>query len=236
MKKSILAYGLAIILGAGVLLGSTNALQAQGAPTGTTKVAIVNVGLVFTKYQKAQFYKTELEAALKPFKDEGNAMTEKAKPYAKLLTEGKVTDPKQKDEYEKYLLTVKRSLEDLELRMKKLVGKKQEEQIVTLYKEVTGAIQGVAQAQGYQLVLGYGQQIDGDVYSVQNIERIMRGMDLGSASPLYVAPVGVDISMDVVKTLNDHYARGNPGIGNPAIGNPGIANPPVQGTTTSQKK
>ncbi len=220
MKKSILAFGLAAILGSAALFytGLVGSVLAQGSPAGATKVAIVNVGLVFTKYEKAQFYKTELEATLKPFKEKGIALTEKAKPYAKLLQEGKVTDPKQKDDYERYLLDVKRSLEDLDMQAKKLVGKKQEEQIVTLYKEVVGAIQGVAQSQGYQLVLGYGQQIDGDIFSVQNINRIMQGMDLGSASPLFIAPVGVDISQDVVTTLNSRY-RGT-----------------VQGTPTSQKK
>ena len=56
MKKTILALGLAAILGSAALFysGLTGTVLAQGSG-GTTKVAIVNVGLVFTKYEKASF-------------------------------------------------------------------------------------------------------------------------------------------------------------------------------------
>ena len=227
VKKIILALSLTAILASVALLhnGFTGSVQAQQSVSGTTKVAIVNVGLVFTKYEKAKFLKGELESTLKPFKDKGMEIAEEAKKYAKVLTENKNLDPKQKDDYEKYLLVLKRRMEDLDMDAKKLIGKKQEEQIVMLYKEVIGAIQGVAKNQGYHLVLGYGQQIEGDIYSFQNINRIMQGMDLGCATPLFITPVGVDISQDVVTTLNTYYR-----------GNAGTPTQTVPGVTTSQQK
>src|SRR5262249_44302133 len=152
---------------AALLLGGLSG-QVQAQATAGTRVAVVNVGLVFTKYEKAIFYKSELENTLKPFKTKGEDIVEKMKPYAKALQEKKVTEPKLKEQYEQYLLQQKRTLEDLEAEAKKLVSKKQEDQIITLYKEVIGTIQKYAQDNGYHLVLGYGQQIDGDPFSFAN--------------------------------------------------------------------
>jgi Skp family chaperone for outer membrane proteins len=166
VKKAILVMGLATLM-----LGLTSRLQAQ--PSGT-RVAIVNVGLVFSKYEKAIFYKQELETTLKPFKVDGEKIAAQMKLYGEPLKEKKVTDPKMKDDYEQYLLRLKREMEDLDVRARKLIGKKQEDQIITLYKEVIGAIQAFAQDNKYQLVLGYGQQIEGDPYSFANINRIMQ--------------------------------------------------------------
>ena len=111
-------------------------------------MAIVNVGLIFTKYEKAKFYKSELETTLKPFKDKGEQIAAEMKKYAKPLQEKTVTDPKLKEQYEQYLLKLKRDMEDLDMQARKLIGKKQEDQIVTLYKEVVGAHSGRGQVAG----------------------------------------------------------------------------------------
>jgi Skp family chaperone for outer membrane proteins len=208
VKKTILALGLAVLM-----LGSlTGRVQAQ--PSTGTRVAVVNVGLVFSKYQKAIFYKAELENTLKPFKAQGEKIAADMKTYGEAIKNKNYKDAKMKDDYEQYFLKLKRDMEDLDGRARKLIGSKQEEQIITLFKEVTGAIQAFAQANGYHLVLGYGQQIDGDMYSIANINRIMQGMDLGSTTPLFLVG-GVDISQPVVDTLNRHYqgaAGATPGI------------------------
>jgi Skp family chaperone for outer membrane proteins len=197
VKKLILAVGLAVL----ALVGATGKTLAQ--TTTGTRVAVVNVGLVFSKYEKAKFYKAELETTLKPFKTEGEKIANQMKTYGEPL-KNKTVDPKLKDQYEQYLLKLKRDMEDLDMQARKLIGKKQEEQIVILYKEVTGAIQAFAKANSYHLVLGYGQQIEGDPYSFANINRMMQGMDLGSATPLYLEG-SVDISQAVVDTLNAYY-------------------------------
>jgi Skp family chaperone for outer membrane proteins len=202
VKNSVLVLGVAALL----VSGSSSHLLAQ-QPAGT-RVAIVNVGLVFSKYEKAKFYKAELETTLKPYKDKGEKIAAEMKKYGEPLKNKAVTDPKLKEQYEQYLLKLKRDMEDVDMEARKLIGKKQEDQIITLFKEVQGAIQGFAQSNGYHLVLGYGQQIEGDMYSFANINRIMQGMDLGSATPLFLVG-GVDISQPVVDTLNAHYRGGS---------------------------
>jgi Skp family chaperone for outer membrane proteins len=139
--------------------------QVQAQATAGARVATVNVGLVFTKYEKA--HKTELEHVLKPYKTKGQRIIEEMKPYAKALREKKVIDAELKDQYEQFLLQQKRTLEDLELEARKLVAKEQKDRI-TLCKEVIGAIQDYATKNGYNLVLGYGQEID-DAFTFANV-------------------------------------------------------------------
>jgi len=211
VKKTILALGLAVLM----LCGVTGRSQAQS--NAGTRIAIVNVGLVFSKYEKAKFYKSELENTLKPFKEKGEGLAAEMKKYGEPVKNGTVTDKKLLEQYQTYLLKLKRDMEDLDMQARKLIGKKQEEQIVTLYKEVVGAIQAYASNNGYQLVLGYGQQIEGDPYTFANINRMMQGMDLGGTTPLFMGQ-GIDISMDVANTLNAHYQRASgPGQSVPGI-------------------
>jgi Skp family chaperone for outer membrane proteins len=218
VKKITLALGLAVLM-----TGSMTArLQAQPS-AGGTKVAVVNIALVFSKYQKAQFLTSETEQVLAPYKKKGEEILAEIKKYLKPIQDGQVKDPNLKAQYEQYLVKLKRDMEDLDMQAKKLIGKKREEQIVMLFKEMTDAINAFAQANGYQLVLGYGQQIDGDLYSFGNINRLMQGMDLGSTTPLYMN-LGVDISQAVVDTLNNHYRAAG-----------GVA-PSVPGTPTSNQK
>jgi Skp family chaperone for outer membrane proteins len=208
VKKNVRTLGLALAVGMGALLlvSPTGRLQAQPSAAGT-RVAIVNVGLVFSKYEKAKFLKAELETTLKPFKTQGEKIKDEYVKYGEAYKKSAATmSQKDKEQYENYLLKLKRDMEDLDMQARKLIGKKQEDQIVVLYKEVVGAVQAFAQANGYQLVLGYGQQIEGDVNSFANINRIMQGMDLGSATPLFMLG-GVDISQLVTDSLNAAYRQ-----------------------------
>ena len=131
VKKTILALGLAVLM-----LGSL-AGRVQREPSTGTRVAVVNVGLVFSKYQKAIFYKAELENTLKPFKAKGEKIAADMKMYGEAIKNKNYKDAKMKDDYEQYFLKLKRDLEDLDGQARKLIGSKQEEQIITLFKEVT---------------------------------------------------------------------------------------------------
>ena len=204
MKRSILVLGLALAgLGLFVASSLTGRVEAQQTGSGT-RVALVNVGLVFSKYEKAKFYKSELENTLKPFKDQGESIKAEMIKYAEPLKKNPTMEPKLREQYEQYLLSLKRKMEDLDMQARKLIGKKQEDQIVMLYKEVAGAVQAYAQANGIQLVLGFGEQVEGDMFSFININRKMQGMDLGSTTPFFQVG-GVDISQAIADTLNTHY-------------------------------
>ncbi len=214
MNKSLLALGLAALVSIG---GSVRAQQ-SAVPT---RVALVNIGLVFTKYNKANAYKSQMEKLVEPYQLEGKKLKKEMLDWSEFMKNPKF-DPKDKERYEQGLRGNQRKLEDLELQVRKVISKTQEEQVTNLYKEVHSAIHAFARANAIHVVLGYGEQMSGDLYGFANINRKMQGMDLGSCNPLYVAD-GVDISQPVVEMLNASYQRAS-----------GIT--PVSGTTTSNPK
>ena len=203
MKRILLTVGLAAVTLAccGRLL---IAQQAASAP-GQMRVAIVNVGLVFTKYDKAVAFKSNMEKLVEPYKQEAEKLKKEALAWTEYMKSPKF-DPKERERYETGIKANQRKLEDMEGQVRKLVGKTQEDQITTLFKEVQTTIQSYAQSQGIQVVLGYGEQIDGDLYSIANINRKMQGMDIGGCNPLFHLP-DVDISRQVIQILNTNYQR-----------------------------
>ena len=220
MKRTLRALVLATI----TLAWCGGSLRAQQpAPT---RVAIVNVGMVFTKYSKAVAFKTQMEKSMEPYMLEGKKLKKEILDWTEAMRHPKF-DLKEKDRYEQGIKGNQRKLEDLEMQVRKLIGKSQEEQTVALFKEVDAAIKGYAQANGIQMVLGYGEQLDGDLYAFPNISRKMQGMDLGGLNPIFCAP-GLDISQQVVDTLNMAYQR--------AGGAAPTGVTPVSGTAPSTQK
>ncbi len=172
--------------------------QAQ-AQTGN-RVAVVNIGVVFTKYQKAVNFKTEMENTLKPFKEKAEGIKKNILLYQNGITDPK-TEPKLKEQYQQAIINLKRQLEDLDLEARKTIGKKQEDHLIQLFKEVSQHIQAVAVANGIHLVLGYGEPPDADLMTFGNINRKLTGMDMGGTVPLYFHS-SLDISEVVVQSLN----------------------------------
>jgi Skp family chaperone for outer membrane proteins len=176
--------------------------QARAQGTGT-RVAVVNIGTVFSKYEKATAFKKEMEDVLKPFKDQAEKIKKNMLDYETAAKNPAVPE-KDREQYVSYLRTLKRQLEDLDLEARKKIGKRQEDHLVQLYREVSGQIQAVASSNGFHLVLGYGEPPNEDLMSFMNINRKLTGMDMGSTVPLFINP-NLDISEQVVTSLNQAY-------------------------------
>lgn len=221
MKRTILlvmgAAGLALAGYCGTRLSAQTGTTAATPAAGTgTRVAVVNVGQVFSKYEKAKTFKSELEETLKPYKTEAEKLRKGVLYYQEQLEKKNFKDY-TKEQFEQGILDHKRKLEDLDRNVRSVIGKKQEDQLVQLWKEVNTHIQAFAQANGIHLVMGYGDPLTPEeMTAFPNINRKMQGMDLGSVTPLFVGQ-GLDISGDVVRSLNDHYQR-NGGAARPAAG------------------
>ena len=206
MKKTILVLTGVAILATGAYFGSHLIAQTPGGGTAAqqpsgTRVAIVNIGLVFNKYKRAQDFKNELEETIKPFKAKAKVLTDEMKAWHEASQDPKC-DPKLKLQYEGGVRNNQRKLEDMNIEIKTLVGKKQEDNLVTLWREVNMAIEAVSKSQGYQIVLGYGDPMEKDMLNLfPNINRKMQAMDLGSSVPLYVH-ASVDLSQWIADTLN----------------------------------
>jgi Skp family chaperone for outer membrane proteins len=174
--------------------------QAAAAMQGS-RIAVVNIGLVFNKYKRAVTFKTELEETLKPYKEKGKKLTDEISAWHKAMQDPKF-DGKERERYEAAIRHNKRQLEDMQLEIQKLVGKRQEDNLVTLWKEVKMGIEAIAKGQGTQLVLGYGDPMEKEMLDLfPNINRKMQAMDVGGSVPLYIHS-SVDISEWVADTLN----------------------------------
>lgn len=217
MKRIIVVVtGLAV----GAAVYGVSRLGAQpgaqpGAPTQApahSRVAFLNVAKVFQEYDKARFYKAELEKVLEPKKNERDKLVTEIKAWKKAMQEepklikgNPKFDPKEYERYDKGVVGHQRRLEDLEHEVKQLVGQRSENQNIVLYKELYTAAQQYAVDHHFHVVVGFVEPTTGDPFSIINIMRKIQGMDMGGCvSALYVAP-GLDISAGVVQQMNNHY-------------------------------
>lgn len=213
MKRSLLMS--AALTAACVSLIVVGKVFTQGpASAGTTRVAVVNVGAVFQKYDKANLYKKEMDDMLKPFRLEAEKLKKEMIDWKKAM-ETPGFDKAQKERYEAGILANQRKLEDLDREARRRIGKKQEEQIVLLYKDVAGQVETYAKTNGIHLVLAYGDPAEGDHFTFPNINRKMQGMDLGCTNPMFFT-AQADITMDIVNNLNNRLRTS--GNGAPAGG------------------
>ncbi len=212
MKKLMaVVAGLAAVTG----LALAGRLWAQPAPAGgqapqQTRVAFVNIAKVFQDYKKAQFFRKEMEILTEPKKKDRDKLIKAIQEWQEYLK--KVGDPKstqydarKKDEAENTLRQIQRSIEDLDLEMRKMLSQRNEQQFVQLYKELNDAVQRHAAAHNYQAIFAYAEPTQGDPLSAPNIGRKVQGLEIGGCvGALYVAP-GLDISPAIVDTLNRSY-------------------------------
>lgn len=214
MKKLILCVTGFAVLAAGAYFSSY--LFAQGTPAAApaqpgTKVAVVNIGHVFNKYLRAIDFKTQLERSFEPFKTKAKKLTDEMKQWEDEARKPGA-DPKLIENRQELIKRNKRELEDLSGDMQKMLGKKQEDNLVTLWKEVNLGISKVSEAYGFQIVFGYGDPLDKALMDLfPNINRKMQAMDGGAAVPLYVHG-SVDLSHAVTETLNGWVTQQQKGV------------------------
>lgn len=198
--KQCLKWG---VCAAALMLFAGGVARAQGQSLPATKVGTVNIGLLFTKYHKAQTMKKELENDLLPLKAEAEKIKTVMQQHKEWLDKyGKeAAQAPQIEKSTKAMRDGQRALEDLDMQARKLIGKKQETQLIQLYKEIHTSVQMHAQQNGYHVIFAYGDPPDQDPFTFANINRKMGGMDMGAGVPFYVQ-TGLDISNDVLARLN----------------------------------
>ncbi len=204
MKKMMLIVG-GVAAMAAVYLGSQLLAQQPGtpaAPPAQTRVAFVNIVTVFQNYQKANIYKAEMERLIKPKQAEAEQLRQEMIKWDSDMRDPKF-DPAKKEQWTKGILNNKRRLEDLQAEMAQVLGKKNEEQLVQLYSEINEAVKAHAAAQGFHIVLAYGENTKLGSNNIANIARKIQGMEVALV-PMYFHP-GLEISMAVAEALNRQY-------------------------------
>jgi Skp family chaperone for outer membrane proteins len=193
-----------------VAIGPTHGLVAQvGAPKKENRIAVVNIGTVILKYEKAKIIKAEMDKLVGPFKERA----EKLKVEALKLKEQHAVEanPAVKTVLLDALNDAQRRLETLDQEAKAKISKRQEEMLVGLYKDVHAAIKEHAEDHGIQIVVGFGEPPqDDELFAYTNVNRKLAALDAGSASLLYFHP-DLDISKHVVERLNRTLKRDTAG-------------------------
>jgi Skp family chaperone for outer membrane proteins len=186
-------------LGLGVYLGSR--LWAQGPGTAAPaqpRIAVVNLVNIMANYSKAKLFQDEAKKAFGKFQADTEDLRKKMGDAQKELEK---PDLKQREAWEKYILDLKRALEDVSMKFKKDFGARSEEQAVQLYKEVQDAVQRYAVSNNFHVVLQYNEtinptELNSNMHILRRLER-----PGGALIPMYVAN-GLDISAAVVDNLN----------------------------------
>lgn len=216
MKRIILlaVAGTAALVAA--YLGPKLFAQGPGAPAASgQRIAVVNIGSVFSGYKKAELFKKELDDTLKPYRTQAEQLKSQIMQWEKAIREGKFSKEVPEERYKAGIIANKRKLEDLDMEARRLVGKRAEEQSVQLWKEVNEVIARTARGNGYNIILGYGDPPNMQANSVPIINRRMASMEAGSMTPLYFDG-SADITQQVVDTLNRSYPGAAPAGGVPA--------------------
>jgi Skp family chaperone for outer membrane proteins len=210
VKSSVvIVAGLATL---GVVGYLASHLLAQGpAQVGATKVGVLNMRTVMKGYNKFQVLDNEIKQLKMEFDKRDGEIKKNAKVVQEVLAKGDLS-PEKRDESEKYLITCKRALEDNNKWWEKTVGKKSEENVTQIYKEIEGAVGAYARENGYQMILAYyDMTADPEKYQPAFLQHKLEAiMGTSCAYPMYCAN-GMDVSADVVGSLNRHYQVPTPG-------------------------
>src|SRR5262249_26454288 len=104
-------------------------------------------------------------------------------------------------EADRNIQALKHQLEDLQADAKNTLGKKSDDAMVQMYREVRDMTQRYAAANGIEMVMHYTDNDPSDPQNYDSAANVARKMQAGACIPFYIAP-GMDITKDVLQNLN----------------------------------
>jgi Skp family chaperone for outer membrane proteins len=203
------ALGMALLIGKLWAQGPASPAPAAGAKS---RVGLVNLTYVIKNYEKFKAFQEELKKTVEPFQATDNKLKGEMDNLTKEAQKPGTTAEKR-EQMERRHKELARQLEDNKNEAQKKLVKKQEEQLRILYMDVRSVVHRYAQAHGFDMVLHYNDAVTQQDYdSAQNIARKMQA---GALVPLYTSN-GLDISYNVMTTLNQQYKASSPAPTAPA--------------------
>jgi Skp family chaperone for outer membrane proteins len=197
-------------LGIAAYLASQLSAQQPGgggaaAAPASVKVGMVNLAFVLKNYKKFTTYNDTIENIRKDFEAKDAKLRDLLKQWQAFQSDPKATAA-DREKAEDTIKTLKRQIEDNGTEYNKVRSKKSDEQMVQMYKEVEAAVSRFAVANGFHMIFHFSEPLtDADKYSPPNIQRKLVGPgQSGGVCPLYVNGA-LDVSADVVATLNSMF-------------------------------
>jgi Skp family chaperone for outer membrane proteins len=192
-----------LTLGTAIFLSSmTSAQQPGGGSPLNTRIALINLAQVFKGYAKITYFSGENKKMLEPFSEKAKGIQIQIEAHKKEL-EKTTLDEQTRIGYEKNLKTYQRQMEDLSAEAKMTYAKKNEEQMLIVYKEVMDVAQRYALSHGYELVMHYND-VPPESPEYYNPVNVSRKIQAGACIPMYMAP-GMDVTKQIVEVLNTAY-------------------------------
>jgi Skp family chaperone for outer membrane proteins len=180
-----------------------------------TRIALINLAYVIKNYTKTKTFQDEIKGEFKTYETRAQVKQGQMEKLQKDAADPKTT-PEQRENFQRDFLKLKREVEDITAESKSALGKKSDEQMVILYREIQDAAQRYAMAHNFDLVLHYiDATTQADYYAPASI---VRKLQSPACMPLYTAP-GLDISYEVLNALNASY-RSNAAQNTPASAPP----------------
>jgi Skp family chaperone for outer membrane proteins len=207
-KKLVLLAGLAALgitayVGS-CLLGQAQAQQGTPAPA-SPKVGMINLAVVLKGYNKFKVYNDEIENIRKEYQKKEDGFKDSIVKWQQ-FAQNATASQADKEKAEKAIKDFKRMIEDNVQEYNKVRSERSDKQMVQMYHELESAVQKFAGPNGFHLILHYSEPTqDADKYSAPNIQRKLVGPgQSGGVCPIYMVP-NIDVSADIIRTLNELY-------------------------------
>ncbi len=191
MRRSLQVGGMVLILGTLVLVGHLASAPKQ-TPTPRTRIALINLAQVFKGYHKVTAYANESKKLLEPYQEKAKELKEQIEAHAKAL-EDKTLPEETRKEHERKRKLRERKMEDLANEAKELYTKKNEAQMLIVYKEVMAEAHRYAKAHDIDLVMHYND-VPADNPEYWKAGNVARKIQAGATIPMYDGAGGRDHS------------------------------------------
>jgi len=203
MAATLATLGIAAYV-ASQLSAQTPATAPAAAAPSNVKVGLVNLAYVFKGYNKYKTYSDEMEKIRVQYEKKDTDLKKYIKQCSDFITP--TSTQADKDKMDDYIKTAKRQMEDNANEFKKVAGTKSDQHMVQCYKEIEEGVKRYAAANGFHMICSYSEALtDVDKYSPADIQRKITGpFNSAGVCPLYFVN-GIDVSADVVNTLNQMY-------------------------------
>ncbi len=221
MKRKVGLVAAVAALGVGIYFGTRLWAQQPAAAQAPaqTRVAVVNVIQVIKSFHKFKTFNDEMAKLAKPFEDKDKDYRKNIQQWQDALkNDPKYQAPAEREKADQAVKQFQRAIEDNTLEAKKVLAKKNDEQMVQLYHEVEDAVKRYAASNGYHIVLAHDEKSATEAYQPANIQRKLQGAaGTGGTFLMYSAP-GLDITSGVVAALNSGAQATAPAPGGAAPG------------------
>ena len=205
-----------LIVAVAVVLGASRlwAENKEKKPAPRTRIGLLNLTCVIKNYTKYKKFREEVAKIVAPFQERDaklRAQLKKLRDQAEnpslVPAKGEDRDEKStKEELEEKAKKIQRQMEDNGQEVKKAIGKRSDDMMQLIYKDVEEAVERYATAHGLELVLHYNDAVTKEEFD--SPKNIARKLNTGALMPIYMVS-GIDISTEIVDDLNQRHPGGD---------------------------